>query len=306
MAIDTRFLTPDQAAGVQQATDAVANLAGKEPAATPASAFESVSKALLDKVMGETGVVTSEDTGFEKAIAETQRAGEASRARIESQAGREIAFAEEQFGVQKTGLLEGGRGFARNNAAIAQLDARTEKSLKDMEQRKQELLLAGEESTARQVSQLMVQEMQFNQQATQQQFANLLGLGNFAINAFEAELKSKTVVGLEAKDVALTTDVNGVVTATNKVTGEVLWQKRIGRAGQASPNITVSPVADPITGDFKYTEVRDKDTGEVRFLDAEGNEVDPATVQLEEGKDSLDLLIDNMVGDIVDSIIGGA
>ncbi len=138
-------------------------------------------KALQNRILGDGGVVSSEDTGFEKAIAGVKTAGEAQATRIESQAGREIAFQTEQFGQRRETVREGQRGFAVNSAAMKQLDDRTEKSLKDMEQRKQELLLSGEESTARQVSQLQVQAMQFKQQKEQEMFSNLLASSRLQI-----------------------------------------------------------------------------------------------------------------------------
>lgn len=176
--INTSFLTPEQAASVQKATDTVAGGVTTGGAATSGTDFF---KALQSKILGDGGIVTSEDTGFEKAIAGIKTAGEAQAQRIESAGGREIAFQAEQFGQQRTTRLEGRRGFATNQAALQQLDDRTEKSLKDMEQRKQELLLAGEESTARQISQLQVQAIQFKQQKEQEMFSNILASSRLQI-----------------------------------------------------------------------------------------------------------------------------
>ena len=145
--------------------------------------------ALQSRAFGESSITSSEDTGAEKfatAIAETKKAGEASRARIESQADREIAFEKEQFKQQRESATAR-TGGAFNTAALKQLDERTEKSLKDMEQRKKELILAGESETARQISTLQVQEIAFKQQAEQQAFSNMLGIAGLGLSIQQAE-----------------------------------------------------------------------------------------------------------------------
>ena len=139
-------------------------------------------KAMQDKALGSSDMVSSAKTGFEEAIASAQKAGAASTARIESQFDREIGFQKEQFGQQRTGALESRRGFATNTAALRALDERTEKSLRDLEQRKQELILAGESETAGRIGELQIKSIEFRQQAEQQMFSNVLNMGNLAVN----------------------------------------------------------------------------------------------------------------------------
>lgn len=266
-------------------------------------------KAIQGRIFGDGGIVSSQDTGaeqFASAVAGTKKAGAAGAERIESAFGREKEFQAGQFGQQRETFREAGRGFARNNAALQQLDERTEKSLRDLEQRKQELLLAGEESTARQVSQLLVKELEFKQQAQQQHFTNLLNLGGFGIKVMEEQRKAEAAATLPVASIQTFVDENGDVVAKNKVTGETLWTATgIGRAGLASPNITVNPIADPVTGNFKYTEVRDKGTGEVRYLDASGKEVPPEDVQIDQAQDPLDIFISGLMEEIVSGITEG-
>ncbi len=139
-----------------------------------------------DYLLKTSDMVSSGKTGIQeaidKAISGQEKAGAASTARIESQFGREIGFQKEQFGQQRTGALESQRGFATNNAALQALDTRTEKSLRDLEQRKQELILAGESETAGKISEMQFKALEFKQQAEQQAFSNIFNLGQFALN----------------------------------------------------------------------------------------------------------------------------
>jgi len=176
---DTSFLTPEQAAGVQKATQTVANFqAGGNTNQNPIMA--EIQKQLLKT----SGLVSSGASGIQQQIADAISSREkglgASTKRIESQFNREIGFQSEQFAQKKTSIRESQRGFATNVAALQQLDQRTEKSLRDLEQRKQELILAGESAAAGQISNLQVQSLQFQQKAQQQAFSNLLGIGQFA------------------------------------------------------------------------------------------------------------------------------
>lgn len=107
----------------------------------------------------------------------------------------------------------------------------------------------------------------------------------------------------KAGDISTFTDVSGVVTAVNKATGQTLWQSQIGRAGTTAPNISVNPITDPVTGTSKYTQIVDRDTGIVKYIDnTTGQEVDPSQVQLEEGQDALDALINDILSGLTEGI----
>ena len=143
-------------------------------------------KAAGERLLETDGIISSEDTGLEEKIGEITAGIEtgtaASAKRIESAFDREIGFKEEEFEAQRTSFLERGRGFAVNKAALQQLDQQTEKSLRDLEQRKQELLLAGEANAATQITNLQLKSLEFAQQARQQTFSNTLGLAGFGLS----------------------------------------------------------------------------------------------------------------------------
>lgn len=155
----------------------------KETKVDPNVLLETVQNQLLKT----SGMVSSSQTGIQEAIGAAitgqQKAGEATTERIESQFGREIGFQREQLGQQRTGVLESRRGFATNTAALRQLDERTEKSLRDLEDRKQEALLSNDATTAQSIGQLQIQAIQFQMQAEQNAFSNLLGISQLAVLA---------------------------------------------------------------------------------------------------------------------------
>ena len=94
---------------------------------------------------------TGIDTAIKDSIASVKTGQEASTKRIESSFGRELAFQAKEAGLARTTQLEGRRGGATQTVALNALDTRTEKSLRDLEQRKQELILQGERSEERRV-----------------------------------------------------------------------------------------------------------------------------------------------------------
>src|SRR3990167_5431002 len=138
-------------------------------------------KALQDKALGSSDLVSSAKTGFEQAIASATQIGAKGAERIESQAGRELAFSKEQFAQKRESELSS-TGAAFNNAALQQLTERTEKSLRDLDDRRKEALLANDIATQQQIGQLQVQKLQFLQQAEQRSYSNMLGLGQLGLN----------------------------------------------------------------------------------------------------------------------------
>lgn len=183
MAIDTNyFLQKGESNDAYNSRIAAYNASKNAPTASTGN--DAFMETLQNKLLGQADMISSSSTNLEskinEAIGGVQKAGEASRAALESSSNREIAFQKEQFAQDRTGVLESQRGFAVNQAALTQLDERTEKSLRDMEQRKQELILQGDAATASKISELQFKALEFQQQSQQNAFNNLLGLGQFA------------------------------------------------------------------------------------------------------------------------------
>lgn len=140
---------------------------------------------LQSKLLGQSDIISSENTNLEnkitEAISTVQKGATANAASITSQYDREKGYAQEAGQSQYTSALEAQRGFAQNTAGLKQLASDTDKQLKDLEMRKQELIMQGNATAAGKVADLQFQAIQFHQQAQQQVFSNLLGMANFGL-----------------------------------------------------------------------------------------------------------------------------
>lgn len=151
-------------------------------------------KQIQSQLLGNTAVSSETDPlteSVQNAISGIGKGQEASAKRIESAAGR---AAEEltTAGTQKlTAAQESQRGFATNTALIKSITADTEKSLKDLEQRKQELLLAGEADAAGKIAELQLKKIEFAENAKQRAFTNQLSLAGLGIQITAKEEAKK-------------------------------------------------------------------------------------------------------------------
>lgn len=140
---------------------------------------------LQKKLLSEADMVSSEDTNLEakigEAIKNVQTSTQKGSAAIASASDREMTEAARQAGLDRVGVQEGSAGFATSTALLKDLDIRTEKSLRDLDQRKQELILANDAQGAAKVAELQLKEIEFQQAARQRTFQNLLSLGSFGL-----------------------------------------------------------------------------------------------------------------------------
>lgn len=280
----------------------VAPTGGPNTAVAPA-APKTFMESLQERLMKESGALSSTDdkltSRIRSAMSSTEQARAAGKDAINASYDRQamdLASSNEQ-GL--TGYREGQRGFAVNRAALTEVIDTSDKRVKDLEMRRTEMLRSNDAESAKAISSLILQEIQFEQQARQQNFANLLNMSNFALNAYKVQQEEKAGTQLKASDIETFTDENGNVVAKNKITGQTMWTSRgIGRSGSASPNIQVTPIADQTTGNIKYIQQKDG-AGNILYLDAAtGKKVDAATVQLEKGKDKFDLFLDDILGEM--------
>ena len=152
------------------------------PTTESQTSLDKVMEALQSKVLGEGGITTSEDTGFEKAIAGIKEAGVATGQRLESQAEREIDYATQQANAQRTTALEGRRGFGQQKVALKLLEESNIKYIGDLQRQKDDALLANDAQTAIQVAGLQVEAMRYEQQEKQNYFTNLMSVGQMAMS----------------------------------------------------------------------------------------------------------------------------
>lgn len=139
---------------------------------------------LQQKLLGQSDIISSENTNLENkinsAISSVQQGQQASAQQIGLNYDQQIQQAQDTGGSKLTSALELQRGFATNVAGLKQLAQDTDKQVQSLESQKQQLILQGQASAAQQVSNLQLQAIQFQQQAQQQVFSNLLGIGGFA------------------------------------------------------------------------------------------------------------------------------
>ena len=150
---------------------------------------------LQQKLLGAAGAISSEDTNIEKtiqsAITGVKEATAAGAKAVETKFDRLAGYEAEAGQQRKTAFLEAGRGFATNNAVLAQVNEQTDRNLKDLEQRKQELILQGNAAGAAQIAGLELQSLEFRQRAQQTAFSNLLGIANFGLSVQAQRDQSK-------------------------------------------------------------------------------------------------------------------
>lgn len=165
------------------------------PPSVPPSPQDEFLTTLQDRLLNQSSLISSGRTALEGKIAEAirgvQGSADANAARINSLFNRQIDFQSGQAVQERTGVQEVRSGFATNAALLRHMDERTEKSLRDLEQRKQELILAGDAEAAGKIADLQMKEIEFKIEAEQQAFSNMLQVGTFALqkNAQEQAVK---------------------------------------------------------------------------------------------------------------------
>lgn len=115
---------------------------------------------------------------IEKAIIGTEQAGEMTRERLLSEKGREVSFARGQASDTYNEALEGRKGYGTQVSALRKLTETTEKSVRDLDQRYQEAILANDAATAKTISDLRIKKLEFQQQQEESFYSNLFALGN--------------------------------------------------------------------------------------------------------------------------------
>jgi len=144
---------------------------------------ESFSNAVNQKLMSSLDIISSEPTALEKTIQESISGLESAK---NTNATGIKAFYEQQRAdvlakgdITATTALEARSGFGTINAILQNVKTDTERQLKDLDLREQQALAIGNAEIASQIANLKVQQLQFQQQAQQQAFTQLLGIGSY-------------------------------------------------------------------------------------------------------------------------------
>ena len=187
-------------------------------------------KAIQEKLLGQSGVISSTNSTLETrindAISGVKTAAEKTNLATESAYGRELGYQQQQAGEAITAGRAAGSGGILNMAALRSLTETTDKSLKDLEQRKQELILQNDAAAASKISDLQLKALEFQQQAQQQTFSNLLGMANLGVQLeTEARLaKTQTFTETQAvNSVALEYGLNPTGKTLDQITKEAMF-----------------------------------------------------------------------------------
>lgn len=151
--------------------------------------------AIQNKLMGQSDLISSANTGIEDKI-NSAIGGLKNSATLSDQAttldfNRQIQDATDNGATAITQGRERQGGFATNVTALRELVQTTDKNLNDLESRKQSAILQNDSATASKISDLQMQALQFQQQAQQQTFSNLLGMANFGLSAQQQQTQKE-------------------------------------------------------------------------------------------------------------------
>lgn len=98
-----------------------------------------------------------------------------------------------------TATLEGQRGFATNTALLTQINEQGQKSINDLEDRKQQLIMSGNADAASKISDLQVQQATMMLQNRQQVFSNLIALAGVNQQGQSIQLQKDSLIQNQAQ-----------------------------------------------------------------------------------------------------------
>lgn len=169
---------------------------GTVPGGAPTeTATPDFTKVLQDRLLQSADMISSANTGLESAIqgaiGKVESSTEKGSQVIESKYGREIGALKTGLEGQLTAARERGVGINTSDIAYKSMAAEADKQIKDLEQRKNELILQNDAAGAAKVSDLMIQTLSMKNQAMQQTFSNLLSMSQFGLQAKQEERASR-------------------------------------------------------------------------------------------------------------------
>ena len=190
------------------------NYAGTTPTTgptAPAVSSTSPTSIMVQKIL-ETiqkqgqGIVSSSETDFKKQIAAItntlQDGRDEAKVGINAAADRAVIEAKEKGQETLTSAAEALRfaGPASTFALLDRIQTSIDKSVRDLELRRQEALATGSMEVASKIADLQMKAIEFNQKARQDSFQNLLATGTFALNVQESEAKAQADKVKQATD----------------------------------------------------------------------------------------------------------
>lgn len=145
------------------------------------------------RLLEGSSAISSETGALEKTISDSigavKQGQAATESRIQSDFGSEKRFLVGQAEASTTTALEGRQGFGTQLAAMRMLTETTDKTLRDLDVRKQDALMANDAAAVQRITDLQMKEYEYRQKAKQDMFNNLISAGNYSLNksTFEAQ-----------------------------------------------------------------------------------------------------------------------
>lgn len=162
---------------------------------TQGAANDPFIKQLMEQMQGSQGAVSSSNTKIDdllsQAAQQLKSGAQSNSDAVSSQYNRLEDYQKQQNSQDMTHAQDAQHGFGVNTALIDHLTETGDRAIKDLEQRKQELILQGNSTAAAKIADLQVQQAQFTQQSTQQAFTNMLGMANFGLSAYNSSVQQQ-------------------------------------------------------------------------------------------------------------------
>lgn len=156
---------------------------------TQSSGDSAIMDQIQSRLLNQSDVISSASTGLESKVNDIvsglQTGEKANEQSITLNYNQQEQQAQDTGTQALTSAQEATRGFATNYAALQRIQDTTTKNIQNLETQKQSLILQGQANAATQISNLQIQSLQYQQQAQQQVFTNLLNLSNNAQQAFQ-------------------------------------------------------------------------------------------------------------------------
>lgn len=137
--------------------------------------------ALQQQILGQSGMVSSYNSTLQSNITNLQQAGADTDKATNMQYDRQIADVTGQSLNDSINGRAGGDGGVMNLAALNQLTQNTDKQISTLNDQRQQALLNNDAASAKSISDMTLNALQFQQKANQDVFANLLNLGQFGV-----------------------------------------------------------------------------------------------------------------------------
>lgn len=215
------------------------------------------------------GISTSSSSllqnSINEAIAGTQQAGNLTNERLQSERTREVGYAQDRASATFTSAQEGRSGYATQVAAFKELTETTEKSVRDLDKRYQEAMLANDSETAKTIAGLKVQKLQFQMEQEENFFRNTLQLASmqqqddqfyqgqlnenarFAVQMSQSNYQFEKNLGISYKELDLKSQELDIARERNQIS----WAEYNNKKSELNKEKSQATLAARVFGDMR-------------------------------------------------------